>query len=113
MRAVNGFARTTAAVVAPVSSGTTTPSPLLLLLLLDRDDILALALATAAAASARARSSLICGTLVTKIRSTRASATRRTPQRAKGDCGREKVGEMSFFSLRIVRALYSMYVHTK
>lgn len=48
-------------------------------------------------ASAAAMISLIWGTLVTRMRSTRASATRRTPQRAKGDWGREKVGAASCF----------------
>lgn len=46
--------------------------------------------------SARARTSFICGTLVTTIKSTRASATRRIPHRAKGDWGRAKVGDTSY-----------------
>lgn len=39
--------------------------------------------------------SLIVGILVMRTRSTRASATRRIPQRAKGDWGREKLGAAS------------------
>lgn len=39
--------------------------------------------------------SLIVGILVMRTRSTRASATRRMPHRAKGDWGREKLGAAS------------------
>lgn len=90
MRAVKGFARTVAAAAVVLL-----PPPLSVLC--DDDDRAELALA--AAASALARISFIWGTLVTTIRSTRASATRRIPQRAKGDWGRAKVGEISCMHL--------------